>query len=80
MLSTALATSDGRLHEAATTLGAGRWRIFCSVTLPASRYGLMISWIVVFVLVHVYAAIREDIMSRQTMIGAIINGSRTFRK
>ncbi|MDE3010064.1 MAG: Ni/Fe-hydrogenase, b-type cytochrome subunit [Pseudomonadota bacterium] len=34
---------------------------------------------VVFVIVHVYAAIREDIMSRQTMIGAIINGERTFR-
>lgn len=51
ILGTALATSDGRLHEAATTLGASRWRIFFSVTLPASRYGLMISWIVVFVLV-----------------------------
>jgi iron(III) transport system permease protein len=51
ILSTALATSDGRLYEAATTLGASRWRVFVSVTLPASRYGLMISWIVVFVLV-----------------------------
>lgn len=51
ILSTALATSDGRLIEAATTLGASRWRVFCQVTLPGSRYGLMISWIVVFVLV-----------------------------
>ncbi|MDD0813523.1 putative 2-aminoethylphosphonate ABC transporter permease subunit [Curvibacter sp. HBC28] len=51
ILSTALATSDGRLVEAATTLGASRWRVFWRVTLPASRYGLMISWIVVFVLV-----------------------------
>lgn len=51
ILSTALATSDGRLIEAATTLGANRWRVFCQVTLPGSRYGLMISWIVVFVLV-----------------------------
>lgn len=51
ILSTALATSDGRLVEAATTLGASRWRVFCQVTLPGSRYGLMISWIVVFVLV-----------------------------
>ena len=51
ILSTALATSDGRLIEAATTLGASRWRVFRQVTLPGSRYGLMISWIVVFVLV-----------------------------
>ncbi|MDC8771121.1 putative 2-aminoethylphosphonate ABC transporter permease subunit [Roseateles albus] len=48
---TALATSDGRLHEAAASLGAGRWRIFLTVTLPASRYGLLISLVVVFVMV-----------------------------
>lgn len=51
ILCTTLAASDGRLHEAATTLGAGRWRIFRQVTLPASGYGLMISWVMVFVLV-----------------------------
>jgi Ni/Fe-hydrogenase 1 B-type cytochrome subunit len=40
----------------------------------------LVAWgIVVFIIVHVYTAIREDIMSRQTMIGAIVNGSRTFR-
>ncbi len=51
ILCTTLASGDARLYEAAATLGAGRWRSFCQVTLPASRYGLMISWIVVFVLV-----------------------------
>jgi iron(III) transport system permease protein len=51
ILLTALASGDGRLHEAAASLGAGRWRIFCSVTLPASRYGLLISLVVVFVMV-----------------------------
>jgi Ni/Fe-hydrogenase 1 B-type cytochrome subunit len=35
--------------------------------------------IVAFVIFHVYAAIREEVMSRQTMLSAIINGSRTFR-
>lgn len=35
--------------------------------------------IVCFVIVHVYAAIREEIMSRQTMLSAIIGGTRTFR-
>ncbi len=35
--------------------------------------------IIVFVLVHVYAAVREDIMSRQSMISSIISGERVFR-
>jgi len=32
-----------------------------------------------FIILHVYAALREDIMSRQTMVSAIVSGSRTFR-
>lgn len=41
----------------------------------------LVAWgIVVFVILHVYAAIREEVMSRQTMISAIISGSRTFRE
>lgn len=51
ILCTALASGDARLYEAAASLGASRWRIFCTVTLPASRYGLLISYVVVFVLV-----------------------------
>jgi Ni/Fe-hydrogenase 1 B-type cytochrome subunit len=40
-----------------------------------------VAWgIVVFVIVHVYAALREEVMSRQTMISAMISGSRTFRE
>jgi Ni/Fe-hydrogenase 1 B-type cytochrome subunit len=35
--------------------------------------------VITFVIVHVYAAIREEILSRQTMLSAIINGSRSFR-
>jgi iron(III) transport system permease protein len=51
ILSTSLATTDARLFEAAQTLGANRWRQFTSVTLPASRYGLLMAFVVVFVLV-----------------------------
>ncbi|MDM0075906.1 putative 2-aminoethylphosphonate ABC transporter permease subunit [Variovorax sp. J2P1-59] len=51
ILTTAMATSDGRLYEAAQTLGASRWRIFRTVTLPGSRYGLIVAGMVVFVLV-----------------------------
>lgn len=35
--------------------------------------------IVVFVMVHVYVAIREDIMSRQSMISTMISGWRMFK-
>lgn len=37
-------------------------------------------WIIVlFALIHIYAAIREDIMSRQTMVSTIINGYRAYK-
>ena len=35
--------------------------------------------IVIFVIVHVYAAVREDIMSRQSIISSIVSGERQFR-
>jgi Ni/Fe-hydrogenase 1 B-type cytochrome subunit len=37
-------------------------------------------WIMMtFALVHVYAAIREDIMSRQSLISTMISGWRMFK-
>ncbi len=40
----------------------------------------MVAWMIVwFIIAHVYAALREDIMSRQTMVSAIVSGTRTFR-
>jgi Ni/Fe-hydrogenase 1 B-type cytochrome subunit len=37
-------------------------------------------WVIIlFVIIHVYSVIREDIMSRQSMVSAITNGHRTFR-
>ncbi len=35
--------------------------------------------IVVFIIIHIYAAIREDIMSRQSMVSTMISGTRTFK-
>lgn len=35
--------------------------------------------IVIFIIIHIYAAIREDIMSRQTMVSTMISGTRTFK-
>ena len=36
--------------------------------------------IVVFVLLHIYAAIREDIMGRQSIVSTMISGHRTFKE
>ena len=35
--------------------------------------------IVLFVMIHVYAAIREDIMSKQSMVSTMISGFRMFK-
>lgn len=35
--------------------------------------------IVVFIIIHIYAAVREDIMSRQSMVSTMISGTRTFK-
>jgi Ni/Fe-hydrogenase 1 B-type cytochrome subunit len=35
---------------------------------------------VIFVVLHVYAAIREDIMGRQSLVSTMISGHRTFKE
>ncbi|MGH1416983.1 MAG: Ni/Fe-hydrogenase, b-type cytochrome subunit [Pelagimonas sp.] len=35
--------------------------------------------IIVFIIIHIYAAVREDIMSRQTIVSTMISGTRTFK-
>jgi iron(III) transport system permease protein len=51
ILSAALAVADARLYESAEALGAGPLRIFRTVTLPATRYGLAATCFIVFMLV-----------------------------
>lgn len=51
ILTTALSTADARLYEAADALGASRWRVFWTVTLPGARYGIISAGFVVFTLV-----------------------------
>ncbi|MDA5095371.1 putative 2-aminoethylphosphonate ABC transporter permease subunit [Aliiroseovarius sp. KMU-50] len=51
IISTALAISDGRLYEAATSLRSTPWRTFWTVTIPGARYGLISAAFVVFNLV-----------------------------
>ena len=40
ILSAALAVGDARHYESARMLGASPWRIFRTITVPATRYGL----------------------------------------
>ncbi|WP_417781877.1 Ni/Fe-hydrogenase, b-type cytochrome subunit [Terasakiella pusilla] len=40
----------------------------------------LVMWILIcFAITHIYAALREDIMSRQSLIGTMISGWRTFK-
>jgi iron(III) transport system permease protein len=51
ILVAALSMADGRLYEAADALGASRWRVFFTVTLPGAKYGVISAGFVVFTLV-----------------------------
>jgi iron(III) transport system permease protein len=51
ILITALSLADGRLYEAAETMGTPGRRVFLTVTLPGVRYGLISAVFVVFTLV-----------------------------
>ncbi|MCG8552794.1 MAG: ABC transporter permease subunit, partial [Desulfobacterales bacterium] len=50
ILTIALSITDARLYEAARSLGAGRIRIFFTVTLPSVKYGLLSAVSVCFIL------------------------------
>jgi iron(III) transport system permease protein len=50
ILVVALSMADARHYEAAKVLGASPWRIFLTVTLPGSKYGLISAGFVVFTL------------------------------
>ena len=70
-------------------LGEGSWasRYFgWMISLAGGNSLALHSWhrlgmwaMVLFVMVHIYTAIREDIMSKQSMISTIISGFRMFK-
>jgi Ni/Fe-hydrogenase 1 B-type cytochrome subunit len=71
--------------------GAGmtswQYRYFSSWVIPlfgnsqdVHTYHHLVMWaFVLFIMVHVYAAFREDVMSRQSIISTMISGWRTFK-
>lgn len=44
-----------------------------------TTHHLAMWYLVTFILVHIYVAIREDIMSRQSIVSSMISGWRTFK-
>ena len=69
--------------------GQGSWQhtLFSSWVLPLfgssqslhSWHHLFMWLIICFVLVHIYVALREDKLSRQSMLSTIVTGWRTFK-
>jgi iron(III) transport system permease protein len=51
ILLSALSLSDARLYEAAQSMGAGRVKMFFTITLPSVKYGLISAILVSFTLV-----------------------------
>lgn len=69
-------------------LGAGSWadRLFGWVIPLMGQSQDVHTWhhlglwvMVIFVIAHVYAAIREDIMGRQSIVSTMVSGYRTFK-
>lgn len=75
------------LYGEGTGMGSWQYTWFSSWVIPLfgqsqdvhTWHHLLMWYIVCFVIVHIYAAIREDIMSRQSIISSMFSGWRTFK-
>ncbi|MRR51220.1 MAG: Ni/Fe-hydrogenase, b-type cytochrome subunit [Rhodocyclaceae bacterium] len=74
------------LYSEGTGLGSWADKVFGWVIPAFGGSQAVHSWhhlgmwvLVTFAIIHIYAAIREDIMSRQSMISTIISGWRMFK-
>ena len=75
------------LYGEGTGMGSWQYTLFSSWVIPlfgqsqdVHTWHHMGLWVIVcFVIIHIYAAVREDIMSRQSIISSMFSGWRTFR-
>ncbi len=75
------------LYGEGTGMGSWQHTFFSSWVIPlfgqsqdVHTWHHLGMWVIVcFALVHIYAAVREDIMSRQSIISSMFSGWRTFR-
>ena len=75
------------LYGEGTGMGSWQYEWFSSWVIPLfgqsqdvhTWHRLGMWYIICFIIIHVYAAFREDVMSRQSMISTMISGWRTFK-
>lgn len=75
------------LYGEGTGYDSWQYTLFSSWVIPlfgqsqdVHTWHHMIMWVIIlFVMTHVYVAIREDIMSRQSLVSTMISGWRTFK-
>lgn len=68
-------------------MGSWQYRLFSSWVIPLLGQSQDVHtwhhvgmWVIVcFVMIHIYAAIREDVMSRQSIVSTMMSGWRTFK-
>lgn len=74
------------LYGEGTGMGTWQFTLFSSWIIPLfgqsqdvhTWHHLGLWWFACFVIVHIYAAVREDIMSRQSIMSSMFSGWRTF--
>lgn len=75
------------LYGEGTGMGSWQHTLFSSWVIPlfgqsqdVHTWHHMGMWVFIcFVIIHIYAAVREDIMSRQSIMSSMFSGWRTFR-
>ena len=75
------------LYGEGTGMGSWQFELFSSWVIPlfgqsqdVHTWHRLVMWgMICFVMIHVYVAIREDIMSRQSLVSTMISGWRMFK-
>lgn len=75
------------LYGEGTGMGSWQYQMFSSWVIPLfgqsqdvhTWHRLVMWYILCFVIIHVYVAFREDVMSRQSIISTMVSGWRMFK-
>ena len=87
MLSIFMVVTGFALYGEGSQMGSWQERMFGWVVPLFGQSQDVHTWhrmgmwgVVLFVILHIYAAIREDIMGRQSIVSTMISGHRTFKE
>ncbi|GJL99786.1 MAG: putative Ni/Fe-hydrogenase B-type cytochrome subunit [Methyloligella sp.] len=75
------------LYGEGAGMGSWQYQFFSSWLIPlmgqsqdVHTYHHLVMWLlIIFAIIHIYVAVREDIMSRQSIISSMISGWRLFK-